>query len=308
MKYLILGAGGTGGSLAAFLAAGGKDVAVIARGEHLRAIRERGLTLERLHRGSFTVPVEASDMDHYAGAPDVIFLCVKSYSLEECVPFLRRVARPETVVIPILNVFGTGGMLQSRLPGPLVTDGCIYIMARIKQPGTILLEGDIFRVVFGPRRAEEYRDVLEEIARDLTECGIRGEVSRDIRRDALEKFSFVSPMAACGLYCGVTAGAMQRPGREREIFLALVREVEELAAAMGVALRGDLEQVNLGILDSLEEGSTASLQRDVAAGRASELDGLVFRVVRLGREFGVSTPWYSRTAEKFGYSGEEETP
>ena len=305
IHYLILGAGGTGGSLAAFLAAGGKHVEVIARGEHLRAIQDRGLTLERLRRGAFTVPVKASGMEHYTGSPDVIFLCVKSYSLEDFIPFLERVCRPETVVIPILNVFGTGGMLQERLPEPLVTDGCIYIVARIKEPGTILLESEIFRVVFGVRRPEEYRPVLAEVARDLQECGVQGEVSENIRRDALQKFSFVSPMAACGLYYGAAAGAMQRPGRERETFLALVREIRDLARAMGITFLVDLERTNLDILDALEPQSTTSLQRDIGAGRPSEVDGLIFRVVRLGRELGVGTPWYSRVAEKFGFSSEE---
>ena len=79
-------------------------------------------------------PVKATDMEHYGERPDVIFVCVKGYSLEETIPFIRRVAKPETVVIPILNIYGTGGRLQERLPELLVTDGCIYIAAEIKEP------------------------------------------------------------------------------------------------------------------------------------------------------------------------------
>lgn len=303
MEYLVIGAGGTGGCLAAYLAAGGKQVTAIARGEHLRAIREKGLVLETVHRGTFAVPVRACTMEEYKGSPDVIFLCVKGYSLEECVPFIRRAARPETVVIPILNVYGTGGMLQKELPGLLVTDGCIYIAAEIKEPGTILMTGEIFRVVFGVREEGEFRPVLRDVERELNECGVRGILSEDIRRDAMFKFNYVSPMAACGLYYDVRADAMQRPGEERDTFIALMREVAAVAAAMGIVFQTDPVERNLAILDALAPGASTSLKRDVDAGKQSELDGLIFQVVRLGRELGVPTPWYERVAEKFGFAG-----
>lgn len=303
MKYLVVGAGGTGACLAAYLALGGKDVEVIARGEHLRAIRAHGLVLESAHRGTLAVPVSACTMEEYAGSPDVIFLCVKGYSVDGCVPFLRRVARPDAVVIPILNVYGTGGMLQKQLPDTLVTDGCIYIAAEIKSPGTILMSGEIFRVLFGVREERDRRPMLEEVERDLCACGIRGELSSDIRRDAMLKFSYVSPMAACGLYYDVKAAEMQRPGQERDAFAALILEVVAVAAAMGIRFPCDPVQRNLDILDDLAPGASTSLKRDVDAGKPSEIDGLIFQVVRLGRELGVPTPWYSRVADKFGFAG-----
>ena len=94
--------------------------------------------------------------------PDVIFVCVKGYSLEETLPFIRRVAHPATVVIPLLNLFGTGGRMQPHLPGLLVADGCIYIAAEIKEPGVILQRAPLFRVVFGVREPGAHRPVLED--------------------------------------------------------------------------------------------------------------------------------------------------
>ena len=144
----------------------GKDVTLIARGAHLKAMQENGLRMETTKKGNYTVyPVKASDMEHYDGHPDIIFVCVKGYSLEETVPFIRRVAKPETVVIPILNIYGTGGRLQEQMPELLVTDGCIYIAGEIKEPGCLWQNGDIFRVVFGVREPSEYREVLAEVKR-----------------------------------------------------------------------------------------------------------------------------------------------
>ena len=153
MKYLIIGAGGTGGCIGAYMTEAGKDVTLIARGAHLAAMQADGLRMETTKKGNYTVkPVKAADMEHYGERPDVVFVCVKGYSLKETVPFIRRAAGPETVVIPILNIYGTGGRLQEQLPELLVTDGCIYIAAEIKEPGCLWQNGDIFRVVCGVRK------------------------------------------------------------------------------------------------------------------------------------------------------------
>ena len=117
MKCLVYGAGGTGGCLAAFLAMSGKDVSLIARGAHRDAIEENGLVLETGH-GTFAVPIPAFEQERYDQQPDVIFVCVKGYSLEGIFPTLERLCRPETIVIPILNVVGTPGRQHRRRSDP----------------------------------------------------------------------------------------------------------------------------------------------------------------------------------------------
>ena len=99
MKYLIYGAGGIGGCLAAFLAQGGKDVSLIARGAHLEAIQKNGLVLET-GRGAFAVPVRACEQEQVTDKPDVIFVCVKGYSLEGTLPTLKRLSDGHTIVMP----------------------------------------------------------------------------------------------------------------------------------------------------------------------------------------------------------------
>ena len=84
MKYAIIGAGGTGGSLGFFLTKAGKDVTLIARGKHLEAIRKNGLGMERLwdHKREM-IPVKACTVEEYSDTPDVILVCVKGYSMTE---------------------------------------------------------------------------------------------------------------------------------------------------------------------------------------------------------------------------------
>ena len=299
MKYLVIGAGGTGGSIGAYMTEAGKDVTLIARGEHLKRMQEHGLNMETTKKGNYTVnPIKATDMEHYDEQPDIIFICVKGYSLEDTIPFIRRIAKESTIVIPILNIYGTGSRMQEQLPELLVTDGCIYIAGEIKEPGTILMRGDIFRIVYGVRNPQEIRPELFTVAQDLKDSGIEGVLSDNIKRDALQKFAYVSPMAACGLYYHVSAGEVQKTGEPRDTFVKLMKEVDALAVAMGVPFLVDIVTTNLQILDALTPGVTTSMQRDVYAGKASEIDGLIYEVVRMGQRYGVPTPTYEMVADK----------
>ena len=255
--------------------------------------------------GTFAVPVRACEQEQVTDRPDVIFVCVKGYSLEGTLPTLKRLSDGHTIVIPLLNIYGTGARLQPELSPALVTDGCIYIAAEIKAPGTVHMSGDIFRVVFGPRMPEEYRPELEEVARDLNDCGVEGILSQNIQRDALMKFSVVSPMAACGIYHDIQVGGMQAPGQPREDFKALVAEIGALAQAMGYPFPEDPVARNLAIQDALDPDASTSLKRDLDAGKPSEVDGLIFEVVRLGRKYHVPTPMYDRVAAKLGFNLEE---
>lgn len=299
MKYLIIGAGGTGGSIGAYMTEAGKDVTLIARGEHLKRMQEHGLKMETTKKGNYTVsPIKATDMAHYDEQPDIIFVCVKGYSLEETIPFIKRIAKETTIVIPILNIYGTGGRMQEKLPDILVTDGCIYIAAQIKEPGTIWQNGEICRIVYGTRKPEEMRPELFKVAEDLKDSGIEGVLSENIRRDALQKFAYVSPMAACGLCYHVAACDVQKTGEPRDTFVKLMKEVDALAVAMGVPFLVDIVTTNLQILDALDPEASTSMQRDVYAGKPSEIDGLIYEVVRMGEQYGVPVPTYQMIAQK----------
>ena len=302
MKYLIAGTGGVGGSIAGFLSLAGKDVTCIARGAHLQAIQTNGLKLKSDLKGEHTLAIPATTAEEFNGKADVIFVCVKGYSLDDTIPFIRSAAGEKTVVIPILNIYGTGRTMQAQLPGLLVTDGCIYISSNLAAPGVIQRHGSIFRVIFGPPDHRTDDPVLCQVAADLTAAGIDTLYSPFVEKDTLLKFSHVSPMAACGQYYHVKAGAMQKPGEIRECFIRLVGEILELARAMGIELDdkpdAPLMQSHLKILDDLAESASTSMQRDMEAGKNSEVDGLIFQVVRLADKYGLACPEYRRVAQK----------
>lgn len=302
MKYVIIGAGGTGGIIGAYMTKSGKDVTLIARGRHLEAMQKNGLKIERIWTDiQETVPVRAMTMEEYVDKADVVLVCVKGYSLDETIPFIKKISHDDTVVIPVLNIYGTGGHIQESLPDTLVTDGCIYVSANIKEPGVLLQHGKICKIVFGLREKDRTNHVLEKVVKDFGDSGIEGILSENIKRDALQKFSYVSPIGAAGLYCNAVARDFQKEGEPREMFKSMIREITAIADAMGIQFEEDLVDVNLKILRTLAPEATTSMQRDVLEGKDSEIDGLVFEVVRLGRKYNVPVPNYEKVAIKLGF-------
>ena len=301
MKYIIIGAGGTGGILGFYMTKAGKDVTLIARNAHLEAMKKQGLSVQKMWTNETeTIPVSAESMESYEAKgekADVILVCVKKYSLDSCIPFIQNISHENTIVVPVLNVYGTGAYLQEKLPKVLVTDGCIYVSANIKQAGVLLQHGEILRVFFGVREKEDLKKLngqldgeykaerlLKKIAQDFKDNGIDGILSDNIKRDALTKFSYVSPIGTAGLYLHAVAGDFQREGEARELFKTLIREIVTLANAMGITFEEDLVERNLKILSNLPEEATTSMQRDVMEGKQSEIDGLVYEVVRMAKK------------------------
>ena len=142
MKYLIAGTGGVGGSIAGFLSLAGKDVTCIARGAHLQAIQKDGLKLKSDLKGEHTLVIPTMNAEEFNGKADVIFVCVKGYSVDSITELIKRASHEKTVVIPILNVYGTGPRIQRLVPGVTVLDGCIYIVGFVSGTGEITQMGE----------------------------------------------------------------------------------------------------------------------------------------------------------------------
>lgn len=297
MKYLIIGAGATGGCIGGYLAKIGCDVTLIARGAHLEAIKKNGLTIEE-YSESFTTYPKACEAEDYNDTPDVVFVCVKYYSIDSIMPLLKRVCGKNTVVIPILNVFGTGAVIQEKLPDITVLDGCIYIYSLIKEAGVISQPSAtfIFRVFFGYRKGQPVTN--EETAlraeADLRKAGIDAALTDTIEKDALLKFSMVSPMGACVLYHNARAGAIKVPGEVRNTYISLIREIEKLGNAMGITYDEDIVERNLKIEEGMPDDSTTSMHRDILNGGYSEINGLVHRVTELAEKYNVELPLYEK--------------
>ena len=300
MKYLIAGTGGVGGSIAGFLSLAGKDVTCIARGAHLQAIQTNGLKLKSDLKGEHTLHIPATTAEVFDGNAEVTFVCVNGYSVDSIVELIKRAAHKDTVVIPILNVYGTGPRIQKLVPEVKVLDGCIYIVGFVSGTGEITQMGKIFRLVYGAHRGTTVKPgLLEAIQQDLQEAGIKVDLSSDINRDTFIKWSFISAMAVTGAYYDVPMGEVQKPGKVRDTFIGLSTESAALGKKLGVEFPEDPVAYNLKVIDKLDPESTASMQKDLARGHESEIQGLLFDMITAAEEQGIDIPTYRMVAEKF---------
>ena len=289
-----------GGSIAGFLALAGKDVTCIARGKHLDAMKRNGLHLKSDLKGEHFLPVKAYTAEEFEGKADVIFVCVKGYSIDSIKEVLERASTPETLVIPILNVYGTGPRIGRLVPSVHVLDGCIYIVGFVSGEGEITQMGSIFRLVFGARPEQGIScEQLNQIAEELRACGIKVDVSDDINRDTFIKWAFISAMACTGAYHNVPMGEVQHEGEVRDTFIGLSQESAGIGRKLGVIFPEDPVTYNLKVIDKLDPHSTASMQKDLARGHESEIQGLLFDMIDLGERLGIDLPMYHKVALKF---------
>lgn len=297
MKYLVIGGGAIGGSIAAYLTKAEKEVTLIARGRQLEEISEYGLFVSK-GRNEFNAKINTVSAEEYDDNPDVILLCVKGYSLESTYPIIKSCAVKNTVIIPLLNGYGINEKISKEFPDLTVLAGCIYIAASVTEPGFIHLSSDIFKIVYGFLDGNLKDQRLLEVASDLAKSGITPVYSDNIKRDTFKKFTMVSPMAAVGTYCNVTALAFKHASQARDMYIKCVEELVNLAAGMEIDIPEDIVDINLEIIKNLENSYTSSMQKDVCAGRQSEADSLIHEVVRLGHEYDVDVPVYEKIAEK----------
>ena len=288
MRTAIFGTGGAGGYFGAQLALAGEDVVFIARGEHLRAIQERGLTIE-FDEGEKTVKAVATDNPAKAGKVDVILMGVKTWQLKEAAQSMLPLMHDNTFVVPLQNGVEAASDLAEIVGAERVVDGTCGTITRILGPGRLRSVGQTNFIRFGESDNRQSARVVA--LRDmLLNAGVRAEIPDDIRVAVWKKFAF---SGGCG---GINAATRSPAGRTRSVpetraLLELsIGEVVAIGQAMKVNLKNSVVSETLAFLDSLNYESTPSLLRDIAAGKPSELEAWTGAVVRLGRKAGVRTP------------------
>ena len=289
MKITVFGTGGVGGYFGARLAQGGADVGFVARGAQLAALRAGGLTIES-PAGGFALPtVRASDDPASLGTPDVVFVCVKLWDLDDAIRALTPVVGPGTAVVSLQNGVQKDDALRRAFGAKAVMGGVAYIGASVPRPGVVLQAGTLQRLVFG-----EYDGSRSPRALALYEtcerAGIDAAISPDIRRTIWEKFVFLVGLSAATATMRASIGPVRTNPRSRAFLLDVMREVVAVGRAHGVRLEQAFAEDRLAFCDGLPPTMEASMYADLQRGRRLELPWLSGAVVELGSAVGVPTP------------------
>ena len=288
MRIGIVGAGGVGGLVAGLLARAGHDVVVVARGMTLEAIRERGLRIES-PLGVFATRVEATDVARDVAPVEALLVAVKTWQVPEVAASLGPMLGRDGIVVPLENGVDAPDQCADVLGPDRAFGGLCHVLSWIKEPGAIKHVGVAPRVTLGAWRSP-IREPVGTLAQALEGAGVGARIAADFPAALWDKFLFIAGFGGVGAITRADAATLRTIPQTRRLLVSAFEEVRAVATARGIATRPDAVARALAVIDVLPADAIASLQRDVVAGRPSELESLSGAVARIGAELAVPVP------------------
>jgi 2-dehydropantoate 2-reductase len=288
MKIAAMGAGGVGGYFGARLQQAGHDVAFFARGKHLAAIRDKGLTIES-PQGNARLKVKVFEDPAEAGEVDAVMFAVKLWDTEGAAAQIKPIVGKHTVVIPFQNGVESIDLLRGVLPESAVMGGSAYIATRIREPGVIEHTGPMSRLQFGPLLASQHR-AADAFLAACRQAGLNAELCDDIVRANWEKFVFLVGVSSATAATRAPLGRVRGDADMRWLFGEAMRETWRLARARGIALPDDFVESRLAFAETLHAEMRASLLHDLEAGHKLEAPWLCGAVARMSAQAGLDAP------------------
>ena len=304
MNITIIGAGAIGGHIAARLAAAGESVKVVARGEHLKAIRERGLRLKE-NGEEIVARVDATDRIAEARGADLVVLGVKAHQLAPIATELASIVTPSTTLMTTQNGIpwwyfykhggphegvqlesvDPGGVIARHLPIDAVVAAISYQAAEIEGPGIIRhIEGHRFPVAEIDGAKTDRIAALSEL---FTRAGFKSPALSDVRAEIWMKLWGNLTFNPVSALTHATLEDICRFAPTRALASAMMREAQTVGEAFGIRFRLGVEKRIAGA-ESIGAHKTSMLQ-DIEHGRATEIDALLGSVIELARLVNVPT-------------------
>ena len=289
MKIVVYGTGGVGGYFGARLVQSGNEVHFIARGEHLNAIQQNGLQLYSPKGDYFVSPCHAVEvMDRITGI-DLILIAVKSWQLETVAKEIKQYLKAQTLVISLLNGVENEQLLQRILPKENLLGGLCKVVSKIDSPGVIRHMSYEPSIVFG-----ELDSRITQRSHNIEQCfrtaGIRTKLTDNIQGEQWAKFMFITTISGLGALTRSTVGEMLAHKPVSDLMHNVADEIKAVAEALQIRLPVNIKEKQFELIRQQPFETTSSLQRDIMAGRPSEIHAQTGAIVRLGEKTGVSTP------------------
>jgi 2-dehydropantoate 2-reductase len=305
MKFVIVGAGATGGFLGARLARASEDVTLVARGQHLAAMQSNGVRVIGAGEEFIAHPACTDDLSVVSSA-DVVFLTVKAHALTELAPRLAPLLGPETAVVTAQNGIPwwyfdldggplAGTRLHSADPGSVIgcsiasrrVIGCVvYPATQLVSPGVIEhLEGTRFSIGEPDgSKTPRCQAIAAALIRAGLKCPIRTRIRHDLWLKLLGNVAF-NPISAL---TGATLVDIATHPETRAVARAVMDEADSVARALGVSLEIGVDQ-RLAGAEKVGAHKTSMLQ-DVETHRPLEVEAVLGTVVEIGTLLGLDLP------------------
>jgi 2-dehydropantoate 2-reductase len=289
MRIVVMGTGGVGGYFGARLAEAGHDVAFVARGRQLDALRAHGLRVES-PLGDLHLPeIEVTDDPGQLGKTDLVLFGVKLWDTQAAAEQIKPLLGKDTAVVSFQNGVVKDEILRRALGAEHVIGGVCYIAATIAEPGLIRHSGTLQKLVFGEydgttsARVQAFHDACAE-------SGIDVEISERIEQTIWEKFVFLVGLSGTTSTARSPIGPIREHPRSRAFLRDVMDEVVQVARAHGAGLPADYADDRLAFVDQVSAEMTSSMHHDLDRGKPLEVAWLSGDVVERGIALGVATP------------------
>jgi 2-dehydropantoate 2-reductase len=289
MKIAVIGAGGVGGYFGARLAAAGEEVVFIARGAHLAAIREHGLSVASAN-GDALVRVGATADPAEVGEVDWVWIAVKLWDTASAAELAKPMVGAGTTVVSFQNGVEKEAVLRAALPAAHLVGGVAYIGSTIAAPGVIEHTGTMARLLFG-EFGNSRSERVEALLAACLHAGIDAEIPPDIRAAIWQKFTYLVGMSGVTATARVPVGGIRTHPRTWQLLRDIVAEAVAVGRARGVELGDEMVAEGLEHFPSLPAEMTSSMHQDLKRGHRLEVEWLNGAVVRLGEELGIPVPY-----------------
>ena len=308
MRIAVFGAGGIGGYLGGRLSQSGEEVAVVARGAHLEAIRQHGLRGDSIDGDFVFHPSIATNDPAEVGPVDVVILGVKAWHVSEAAQAIRPMIGRETCVFPVQNGVEAHSQLAAVLGEEAVLVGIGGLVSFIEGPGHIRHTAAEPYVKFGEMDGQTSPQT-ERLLEAFVRAGVQAEIPTSIHAALWQKMMFICAGSGVGAVTRVPIGEWRSLPETWDMACQILRESDSVARALGVDMLGHEGEAAIAQVVGMQAKATTSMQRDIMEGRPSELEVQNGAVVRLGRQVGVPTPvndfiYYSLLPQELRARGE----
>ncbi len=288
MRVAVIGAGGVGGYYGGMLARSGVNVAFIARGTQLDAIRSNGLTVKTTHVGEFTVPVQATSDPNAVGPVELVLVCVKTYDTDTAVQMLTPLIHADTIVMSLQNGVEKEERIGRVVGNEHVLGALTYVSSRVESPG-VIHQSWVQKLAFGELNGQASART-QHLLRLFERAEIAAEVAPDIRVAMWGKLLGVSAFTAVCCVTRLPGAAITSYPEISALFWGTMEEGLAVARASGVAMPDNFLDQSRGIVAGINPMVRPSMYYDLEAGKPLELEDMIGVVVRLGKKHEVSTP------------------
>ncbi|MBW1918014.1 MAG: ketopantoate reductase family protein [Deltaproteobacteria bacterium] len=296
MRYLIMGTGALGTVFGGLLQHAGHQVTFGGRGPHFEHLITQGLTVNGIWGQFHLGPVAALQPDQPSPDPyDIILLCVKSFDTLTAARAVKGLLAPNGLIVSVQNGLGNIDILAQEFGAARTIGARVIFGAEITKPGVSTVTVYADRVLLGATSEETSPAVLEQLAADLNRAGIPTAIVDNILTHIWDKVLYNCALNPLGAILGVAYGALADNPATRDLMLALIQEIYQVAAALAIPLsQPSATSYFQHFLENLVPPTAAhlpSMLQDLRRGRRTEIDALNGAICRYADQLGLTTPY-----------------